>query len=403
MAGSSSGVRPTARAIANRSESRTGRCSARLIARTAITRRGHPEDEAAEGPNAALEVVLRGAFGEVAGDLAIAGPGARRGDHALPRAADHAGPEEAEAVAVVRTGRPERRRRARTWARRGLAGERRFVDVEMVGLEDPDVCRDDVAGAEHTKSSRTTSWIGTSCRAPSRTTVACRVRRAWSAATAVSERASWTNPSAALMATMARMIAAVTSSPTTRLTRLAARGSGRAGSRPVPPGSRGASGDRCRRSCSGRPGEAARPPQPRSGLRKRRLPKRQEHPSWKNPETIWRPLEQTKLPSRRIVTVTSRVGRGDVSSCPGRASEGLVSCRPVFPAIPVPVRGAAPTAQTATKTSGRPDVASTEGEDPEQANPTAGTASASSARRRWASSAGRRRGPSPRARGGRAA
>src|SRR5664280_718168 len=73
-----------------------------------------------------------------------------------------------------------------------------------------------------TTSPWTTSRTGTSWARPSRITVARSVRRAWRAATDASARASWTNPSPALIATIARMIPASTASPTAMLTQLAA-------------------------------------------------------------------------------------------------------------------------------------------------------------------------------------
>ena len=109
---------------------------------------GHPEDQAAEGANAALEVVLRRPFGEVARDLPVAGAGAGRRDDGTARAAHDARSEEGEAVAIIGTGRPERGAAGILGRGCRLARERRLVDVQVVGVDDPDVGRHDVSRAQ---------------------------------------------------------------------------------------------------------------------------------------------------------------------------------------------------------------------------------------------------------------
>ena len=150
MAGSSSGVRPTARAIAKSSDSMSGRPRATLMARTATTRRRMTR--AMSSPklaHAALEVVLRRSLDEPTSDEPVARVGTGGGEDRLRGPAHDARAEEHERVPVAfrsRVAVPIARDLER---RRRLAGHRRLVDVEVVGLDEPAVRRDDVARVEH--------------------------------------------------------------------------------------------------------------------------------------------------------------------------------------------------------------------------------------------------------------
>ena len=180
-----------------------------------------PEDQPAERPDAALEVVLRRPLREVTGDLAVARPGAGRRDHGPAGAAHDARPEEAPG----RRGRPGRTRAPSAGGSPGRAAassatapiRRSATPRRCTGGRPrragrrPARCRRRPASRGR-RGRRRGSAARLRLRRRART-VACSVSRAWSAATAVSDRASWTNPSAALIATIARMIPAVTSSP----------------------------------------------------------------------------------------------------------------------------------------------------------------------------------------------
>ena len=162
IAGSSSGVRPTASAIAKRSESRSGSVQREVDREDRDHEdRRHPEHQAAEGPDAALEVVLRRPFREVTRDLAVARPGAGRGDHGAAGAAHDAGSEEGEAVAIVRTGRPERGRRAAYF---GDGADSPVSDASSMYRWSASTIRTSAGtmspAPSSTRSSRTTSWIG---------------------------------------------------------------------------------------------------------------------------------------------------------------------------------------------------------------------------------------------------
>ena len=109
---------------------------------------GDSRHEEPECPDAALEVRLGRALGEAEGDGPVARPDPCRGDHGASGAADDAGPEEDERVPVI-VGRRARLTVAGRLERcRRLAGERRFVDVQVIRGDEPAVRRDDVPGRQ---------------------------------------------------------------------------------------------------------------------------------------------------------------------------------------------------------------------------------------------------------------
>ena len=106
------------------------------------------EDQGAEGTDAALEVVLGRALGKPVRDLAVARARPGRRDHGVTGPADDAGAEEDQAVAVVVASGIEIAGARLLGGRRGLAGERRLVDVQVVGVDDPAVGRHDVSRSQ---------------------------------------------------------------------------------------------------------------------------------------------------------------------------------------------------------------------------------------------------------------
>ena len=110
--------------------------------------RGDAKDEEPEGPHATLEVVLRGALGKPLCDLAVARPRPGGSDDCAAGAADDARAEEEEAVAVVVASGIECPFPRCLGGRCRLAGERGFIDVEMVGLDDAAIGRHDIPSAQ---------------------------------------------------------------------------------------------------------------------------------------------------------------------------------------------------------------------------------------------------------------
>ena len=148
MAGSSSGVRPTASASAKSSESISGLCEEDVDGQDDDHHHQHDlGEQIAEVADAAFELGLRRAQSQPLGDLAEHGGLARLHNQHLGGSAADAGAHE-DAVGPLRQAGIGRDRRRLLLHREGFAGQHGLVDKEVVGFQHDPIGRDQAAGGE---------------------------------------------------------------------------------------------------------------------------------------------------------------------------------------------------------------------------------------------------------------
>ena len=146
--GSSSGVRPTASARANRNDSSSGRSNSRLIKQHEQDEQdGDPDHQYAEAADAERECRRRRLLTQYVGD----GAEARRppdGNDQCPRRAADDGAAHEDAVRRLCSGLRRRRAACVLLDRVGFARQQSLVDVEVAGLEEPAVGWHEITGRE---------------------------------------------------------------------------------------------------------------------------------------------------------------------------------------------------------------------------------------------------------------
>ena len=215
MAGSSSGVRPTARASANRSESISGFCKEEVDRQDDDHHHQHDlREQVAEAMDAALELGLRRAQAQPLGDLAKDRGLAGLDDQDPGGAAAHAGAHEDAVGALGQAGLGRHNPRP-LLHREGLAGEHGLVDEEVIRRQHDAIGRDQAAGGEQHHIARARSCSdGSVLGLPSRRTLDRIVTCERSFSTALPARYSCTKPSTVLPSTMASTMTASVHSPT---------------------------------------------------------------------------------------------------------------------------------------------------------------------------------------------